>query len=38
MEYKKGKLLALILISVADGTNIDNWTYDEIKEVVAEFV
>lgn len=22
----------------ADGTNIDNWTFDEIKEVVAEFV
>jgi len=27
MEYKK-----------ADGTNIDNWTYEEIKEVVADFV
>jgi hypothetical protein len=22
----------------ADGTNIDNWTIDEIAEVVAEFV
>lgn len=26
------------LIRAADGTNIDNWTFDEIKEVVAEFV
>jgi len=25
-------------IFLADGTNIDNWTFDEIKEVVAEFV
>lgn len=33
--------LELKLISViyaADGTNIDNWTYEEIKEVVADFV
>jgi len=22
----------------ADGTNIDNWTFDELKDVVTEFV
>lgn len=38
---KVRKRIALNLIFViyaADGTNIDNWTYEEIKEVVADFV
>jgi hypothetical protein len=38
MEYKKCKIISLIYILSADGTNIDNWTFEEIKEVVAEFV